>query len=176
MILKEETLESEYIYKGKILNLRKDYVKVSDGKNSYREIVEHNGAVGIICLDKENNIILVNQFRKAVERTLLEIPAGKLELKEEPFSCAVRELKEETGITPKNMTFLGEFYLSAGFSNEKMYLYFCNVLKEESQNLDDGEFVEVIKVSYQKALKMVEENKIVDAKTVLSILLAKKYI
>lgn len=176
MVFIEKTLESEYIYKGKILNLRKDKVLVKSGKSSFREIVEHNGAVGIVCVDENKNIILVKQFRKATEQILLEIPAGKLELNEEPYVCATRELQEETGIYPKNIIFLGEFYLSAGFSNEKMYLYFCNVDREEVQNLDEDEDVEVSKISFDKALEMIEEQKIVDAKTALGIMLSKKYI
>lgn len=176
MVYKEKTLESEYIYKGKILNLRRDVVSVKSGKTSYREIVEHNGAVGIVCVDKDNNVILANQFRKAVERELLEIPAGKIEGREEPYLCAVRELQEETGITPKDMVFLGEFYLSAGFSSEKMYLYFCRVGKEDLQNLDGDEDIEIVKMSFEKALSMIEEHEFTDAKTALGIMLSKKYI
>lgn len=176
MVYKEKTLESEYIYKGKILNLRRDTVSVKSGKTSYREIVEHNGAVGIVCVDEDDNVILVNQFRKAVERELLEIPAGKLEGREEPYLCAVRELQEETGITPKDMVFLGEFYLSAGFSSEKMYLYFCRIGKEDLQNLDEDEDIEIIKMSFEKAINMIYEHEFTDAKTALGIMLSKKYI
>lgn len=176
MVFKEKTLESEYIYKGKILNLRRDLVLVKNGNTSYREIVEHSGAVGIVCLDKDNNVILVKQYRKAVSEVLLEIPAGKIDGREQPYYCALRELKEETGIIPEELIFLGEFYLSAGFSSEKMYLYFCKVKEEGIQNLDEDEDLEIIRINFDKLISMIESEEISDAKTCIGALLSKKYI
>ncbi len=176
MVHKEKTISSEYIYKGKILNLRKDLVSVKGGNTSYREIVEHNGAVGILCIDNDKNVILVKQYRKAAEEILLEIPAGKLEDREQPYTCALRELEEETGVKTKELIFLGEFYLSAGFSSEKMYLYFCKVEDIGLQNLDKDEDIEIVKIEYSKILEMVENDEVSDAKTALAILLCKKYI
>lgn len=176
MVFKEKTLESSYIYKGKILNLRRDLVSVKNGNTSYREIVEHSGAVGIVCVDKDKKVILVKQYRKAVSEVLLEIPAGKIEGREQPFYCALRELKEETGIIPEELIFLGEFYLSAGFSSEKMYLYFCNVKEEGLQNLDEDEDIEIERIDFDKLVNMVNENEIPDAKTCIGVLLSKNYI
>ncbi|KMT21361.1 NUDIX hydrolase [Clostridium cylindrosporum] len=176
MVCKEKTLESEYIYKGKILSLRKDLVSVKDGNTSYREIVEHGGAVGIVCIDDEGKVILVKQYRKAVEKVLMEIPAGKIEGREQPYYCAIRELEEETGVISDEMIFLGEFYLSAGFSSEKMYLYFCKVKKQGLQKLDGDEDLEILRLDYEKALEMVYNDEISDAKTAIGIMLSKKYI
>lgn len=176
MTFKEKTIESEYIYKGKILNLRRDLVTVKNGNTSHREIVEHNGAVGIVCIDENKKVILVKQYRKAVEEILMEIPAGKIEGREQPYYCALRELQEETGVKTDELIFLGEFYLSAGFSSEKMYLYLCYVKEEGEQNLDKDEDIEIIKIDYNELLEMVYDDKIADAKTALGILLTKKYI
>src|SRR5699024_2850455 len=130
MNFEEKTMKSEKIYEGKIVNLRIDTVELPDKKYSKREIVEHPGAVGIIPLDDENSIILVKQFRKAVEKFLLEIPAGKLEVNEEPRETATRELKEETGIDSNKMEYLLEFHTSPGFSNEKVHLFLATELIE----------------------------------------------
>ncbi|MEG0641063.1 MAG: NUDIX hydrolase [Clostridium sp.] len=176
MVFKEKTIESEYIYKGKILNLRRDLVSVKNNGTSYREIIEHHGAVGIVCIDSDNKVILVRQYRKAVEEILLEIPAGKIERGEQPYSCALREVEEETGIIPKELIFLGEFYLSAGFSNEKMYLYLCKEWKQGLQKLDEDEDIEVIKYEFERLVEMVNNDEISDAKTALGIILSKKYI
>ncbi|WP_034429000.1 NUDIX hydrolase, partial [Caldisalinibacter kiritimatiensis] len=122
MTFEEKTMKSEKIYEGKILNLRIDTVELPDKKYTKREIVEHPRAVAIVPITAKGEIILVKQYRKPVEKELLEIPAGKLEVGEEPKTCAIRELKEETGVTANKLTYLFEFFTSPGFSNEKMYL------------------------------------------------------
>lgn len=101
MIYEEKTMKSEKIYEGKILSVRVDMVELPDKKYSKREIVEHPGAVAIVALTDDNEIVLVKQFRKATETVLFEIPAGKLEINEQPEECAIRELKEETGLEAK---------------------------------------------------------------------------
>ena len=123
MGFEEKTMKSERIYEGKIVNLRVDTVELPDKKYSKREIVEHPGAVGIVPITEDGKIILVKQFRKAVEKPLLEIPAGKIEINEEPKETALRELFEETGYYSNNMEYIIEFYTSPGFSNEKIYLF-----------------------------------------------------
>ena len=115
MIFEEKAMKSDKLYEGKILNLRIDTVELPDKKYSKREIIEHPGGVGVIPLTEDNCIILVKQYRKAVERFLLEIPAGKLELNEEPRETGIRELKEETGFIAEKMEYLLEFYTSPGF-------------------------------------------------------------
>lgn len=176
MIFKEETMSSEIIYNGKIINLRVDTVELPEHKYQKREIVEHPGAVAVLAINDKKEIIFVRQFRKPIEEVLLEIPAGKLEEGEEPKECAIRELKEETGYEAKNIKFLNEFYTSAGFSNEKMYLYLATDLQEGECCPDEDEYVDVINIDIKKALDMVTNNEIKDSKTIIGILLSKDLI
>ena len=176
MIFEEKTMKSEKIYEGKVVNLRIDTVELPDKKYSKREIVEHPGAVGIIPVTDDNCLILVKQFRKPVERFLLEIPAGKLEVNEEPRETAGRELKEETGYDSNKMEYLLEFYTSAGFSNERVHLFLASDLVEGTPCPDSGEFIEVVKISIEDLLKMVDRGEIVDGKTIIGINMASKFI
>lgn len=172
----EKTIESEYIYRGKIINLRKDKIEQFDGSHHYREIVEHNGGVGIVAIDKENRIILVSQFRKPFDEVLVEIPAGKLEKGEDPYDCAVRELEEETGFIPLKLELMTVMYTSPGFSNEKLYIYFCNSMAKGEINFDEGENIISQHMNYDEALQKVCSGEIKDAKTAVGILMAKNYI
>lgn len=176
MLFEEKTMKSEKIYEGKVVNLRIDTVELPDKKYSKREIVEHPGAVGIIPVTDDNCIILVKQFRKAVEKFLLEIPAGKLEVNEEPRETAARELKEETGFSPSKMEYLLEFYTSPGFSDEKVYLFLASELIPGTPCPESGEFLETVKINIDELLTMVERGEIVDSKTIIGINLANKYI
>lgn len=171
----ERTLESEYIYKGKIINLRKDKVSLPSGKKAYREIVEHNGGVGIVAVNDKGEIIMVKQYRKPLDKVLLEIPAGKLEKGEEPINCGIRELEEETGYKPLDMKLINVIYTSPGFSNERLYIFFCNKMIKTKTNFDEDEIIEIEYIPYEKALEMIYENKIRDSKTVTGILMAKRY-
>lgn len=176
MTFEEKTMKTENIYKGKILNLRIDTVELPDKKYSKREIVEHPGSVGIIPVTEEGELILVKQYRKAVESSLLEIPAGKLEVNEEPKETALRELKEETGITPKKLEYISEFYTSPGFSNEKIYLFIATGLSEGIAELDDGEYIEISKVKLDELSKMIKKGEIVDSKTIIGVYMAIEYL
>jgi len=127
-VFEEVTINSKYIYKGTILNLRVDEVQLENGRTSSREIIEHKGAVAIVAVDGED-LIMVRQYRKAIEGELLEIPAGKLE-DEDPLECAKRELKEETGYSADRWQYVCDFYSTPGFSNERMFLYYATDLKK----------------------------------------------
>lgn len=175
MDYEEKTMKTEKIYEGKIINLRIDTVELPDKKYSKREIVEHSGSVGIIPII-EDYMILVKQFRKPVERNLLEIPAGKIEVNEEPRETAIRELKEETGYKGEDLEYLFEFYTSPGFSNERIYLFLSDNLVEGVPELEDNEHIEVKKVKIKDLVKMVDRGEITDSKTIISILYAEKYI
>lgn len=176
MKLEEETLKANYIYNGKCINLRVDDVKLPDGNNSKREIVEHRGGVGIIPIDGEY-IYMVNQYRYAFKKILLEIPAGKREYDEKPIETAKRELFEEIGATAKDFIYIGEFYPTVGYCEEIIYLYMAKNLKFSNRlHLDPDEFLSVYKVSYKKALEMVKNNEIKDAKTVIGLLKCGDYI
>lgn len=176
MVYEEKTMKSDKLYEGKIINLRIDTVELPEKKYSKREIVEHPGGVGIVTITDDNCLILVRQYRKAVNRVLLEIPAGKLEINEEPRETAIRELKEETGYEAKNLKYLLEFYTSPGYTTEKIYLFMASSLIEGDKDLDDGEYCEVEKYSIDELIKMIDRGEIIDSKTIIGINLAKDYL
>ncbi|SHI01332.1 NUDIX hydrolase [Sporanaerobacter acetigenes] len=176
MDFEEKTMKTEKIYEGKMLNLRIDTVELPDKKYSKREIVEHPGAVAIVALTNQNEIVLVKQYRKAVERELLEIPAGKLEIGEEPKETAIRELKEETGYTSNKLEYLLEFYTSPGFSNEKIYLFLANELIEGQAEPEKDEYIELVKVKLEDLIDMIDKGEIIDSKTIIGAMVARDYL
>lgn len=176
MDYEEKTMKSEKIYEGKIVNLKIDTVELPDKKYSKREIVEHPGSVGIIPITEDGSMILVKQFRKPVEKSLLEIPAGKIEINEEPKETALRELREETGYSTDRMEYLFEFYTSPGFSNEKIYLFIATELSQGESNPETDEYIEVVKKRIEDLVDMVKKGEINDSKTIVSIYYAEKYI
>ncbi len=170
MTMEEKTMKCERVYEGRIINVRVDTVELPDKKYSKREIVEHPGAVGIVPITSNKEIVLVKQFRKPVEGVLLEIPAGKIESEEEPAICAVRELEEETGFKTDNIQQLLKFYTTPGFSNEIIYIYIAEDLKEGTINPDEDENIETIKIPIEEALEKIKSGEIEDAKTIVGIL------
>ncbi|HSH37070.1 NUDIX hydrolase [Schnuerera sp.] len=176
MSYEEKTMKSEKIYEGKIVNLRIDTVELPDKKYSKREIIEHPGSVGIVPITEDGSIIMVEQFRKPVEKTLLEIPAGKIEITEEPKETALRELIEETGCIAKKMEYIFEFYTSPGFSDEKIYLFLATELEFGMEEPSEGEYIKVKKMKIDDLINMVNKGEINDSKTIISIFFAEKYI
>lgn len=174
MKFEEKTIRSEEIFKGKIFTVKKDTVKLPDNSEASREVVTHHGGAGIIAVDDDRNILLVRQYRKGVEREVLEIPAGKLEKNEDPKKCCERELLEETGYAAGTITDLGKIYPTPAYCSEIIHIYMATDLIKKEQKLDSGEFLEVIKVKLDKAYDMVLSNKIRDAKTVVAVLKAKQ--
>lgn len=174
MIQEEVTIKSEKIYEGKILNLRIDTIELPDKKYTKREVVEHSGGVGVVAITDEDKIVLVKQYRQAISKEMLEIPAGKLELNEEPRITAIRELKEETGYSTDNLKYITEFYPTPGYCNEKIHVYMADKLKPGEQDLDEHEYVEVIEMPFDEAYEKTLNGEISDAKTIIGILLAKK--
>jgi ADP-ribose pyrophosphatase len=168
----EKTMKTDKIYEGKIVNLRVDTVELPDKKYSKREIVEHPGGVGIVAILDDGMVLLVRQYRKAPDKVLLEIPAGKLEVNEEPSETALRELKEETGYTAGKLEYLTEFYTSPGFSTEKIYLFLAEELVPGEQELDTGEFIELEKYTIDELKVMINRGEIMDSKTLIGIQLA----
>ena len=167
----EKTLESKRVYEGRIINLRLDSVSLENGSTAMREVVEHPGAVGIVALKENGDIVMVKQYRKAVEQVLLELPAGKLEQGEDPADCAARELTEETGYTAGDLRYLVSFYTSPGFSNEVMHMFLATDLKEGKNDPDDDEMVETVEISRDRAIDMILKGEIKDGKTIAGILL-----
>ena len=145
MKLEEKTVNKNYIYQGRILNLRRDDAVLPNGKPCVREVVEHAGGVTVAALTDDNELIFVRQFRYPYMKVLLELPAGKLEKGEDPLESGKRELLEETGCTAEEYISLGEFYPSCGYTDEVIYLYLAKGLKYGEQKLDEGEFLNIEK-------------------------------
>lgn len=171
--LYEEKISSKKIFKGEILSLYFDKVKLPNGKTATREKVEHPGAVAVVPINKKRQVILIKQYRYPVEKDLIEIPAGKLDRSEPPLECAKRELKEEAGISGKNFDLLATIYTSPGFSNELMYIYLVTDFLEEENNPDHDEFLQILKIDLNECIKMIEEGAICDAKSIIGILMAR---
>jgi ADP-ribose pyrophosphatase len=167
----EKTISTEKIYKGKIIDLQVDEVTLPNGKTSKRELIKHPGAVAVIALTPEGKLVLVEQYRKALEKSIVEIPAGKLEPGEEPIVTAARELEEETGYGCEKLEHLISFYTSPGFADELVHLYVAKNIKriEEARELDEDEFVELIEVTVEEASMLIEEKRIHDAKTAYAV-------
>lgn len=172
----EKTIQTTNIFNGKVINLQIDEVTLPNGKTSKREIIKHPGAVAIIALTEENKIVFVEQYRKPLEKSLVEIPAGKLEEGEKPEVTALRELEEETGYTTNKLELVTSFYSSPGFADELLYIYFTDKLKplEEAKSLDEDEFVELMELTLEEAEALMAEQKIHDAKTVYALMYLKQ--
>lgn len=165
----EKTLATKEIFDGRVINLVVHDVELPDGNKSKREIVNHPGAVAVIAITKENKILLINQFRKPLEKSIVEIPAGKLEPGEDPLDCAKRELEEETGYKANDIELITSFYTSPGFANELVYLYFTDKIEVGEMNFDEDEFIEVMEVSLKEAEDLIDKQLIHDAKTMFAI-------
>lgn len=169
--LEERTIKQKEIYNGKIIRLQLQEVELPNGKRANREIIKHPGAVAILPITKDNKIVLVEQYRKALNRTIVEIPAGKLEPGEEPLNTARRELEEETGYKCEELEWLISFYTSPGFADEIIHLYAAKNLQKGDGHaaLDEDEFVNVIELTLEEAIDYIKEQKIYDAKTAYAI-------
>lgn len=171
----EKTIRTKKIFSGNIISVQVDDVLLPNGKESKREIVKHPGAVAIIPVTKDGNMIFVKQFRKPLERSLIEIPAGKIEENEDPEITAVRELEEETGFTTDTLTYVASFYTSPGFADEIIHLYYTDQLRPLTERVegDEDEFVEIVELSLEEAEQYVRDKKIYDAKTMYALLYIK---
>ena len=172
MIFEEKTVSSKEIFKGKIVTLKVDSVAMPNGDLAERELVGHPGGVGIVALTKDNEVILVRQYRKPIEKSIYEIPAGKLDAGEEHRTCGERELEEETGLKAKKFEYLGFIYPSPGFTNEVTHMYLATELYQGHINPDPDEFLDIIKMPLDEAVERIINNEICDAKTVAGILKA----
>lgn len=174
-LLFEQKISSKNIFKGEIVSLFLDKVKLPNKKIAAREKVSHPGAVGIVPVNKSKEIILIKQYRYPVGDVLVEIPAGKLDKNETPLSCARRELEEEIGAVGGKLIHLSTFHTSPGFCDEVLYLYLSIDFDEKENNLDDDEFLQIFKVKLEEGVELVKNKKIKDAKTIIGILMAKDY-
>jgi len=160
-------------YNGLITNTTLDRVVLQNGTHTLREVVEHPGGVTILPIDEAGFVYCVRQFRYPMAEHLLEVPAGKLEIGEEPLQCAVRELSEETGIIASEFLNLGRVYPSPGFCREILYIYMAKGLSFGKPHPDSNEFLDIEKVHLDVLFRMVMDNEISDAKTVIAVMKAK---
>lgn len=174
MNLTEKQLSSEYKFKGRVINLRRDEVLLPDGKTSTREVIEHNGGVCVAAVTDNGEVLMVRQFRYPYSEVVLEIPAGKRNSPDEdPLQCGMRELSEETGASAQKFTFLGELYPSPGYCGEIIWMYAATGLTFGEQNPDEDEFLLCERLPLDRAVEMVLSGEIKDAKTQAALLKVK---
>ncbi len=169
----EKTIERTWLFKGNIIDVAKDTVLLPMGGTATRELVFHHGGVGIVAITEDKKILLVRQFRKPLEKVLLEIPAGKIDSRDEkdPEHTACRELEEETGYTTNYLEKVAATYLSPGFSNEKLWIYYTDELIKVEDPLpqDEDENLEIVRYTLEEAKAAILSGEIEDAKTVIGI-------
>ncbi len=167
----EETLSSQEIYSGRILKLRVDDVRLPNGRQTKREIIEHSDCVAIVAIDADDNVLLVKQFRKPVEKELLEIPAGCIEDGEEADTAVSREMREETGYRPQKIERLGGFYSTPGFCTEYLHLYMASDLVPGELHAEDTDDIELVRVPLRQIAGLISSGTTCDAKSIAGLLL-----
>lgn len=170
MNFSEKTIKRQEIFSGEVISVHVDEVELKNGNKSTREVVEHRGGVCVAAITKEKEILFVEQYRYPYSKSILELPAGKLEVGQTPLENGVRELKEEVGAVGKNYTFLGELYPSPGYCGEVIYMYYCVIEEIGDCCPDEDEFLNIVKIPLSKAVDMIISNKVFDAKTQVIIL------
>ncbi|MBR2449177.1 MAG: NUDIX hydrolase [Clostridia bacterium] len=173
MDFREKTVNKTYLYKGKILNVRKDDIKLPDGKPAVRELVEHSGGSAILC-EKDGKILLVKQFRYPYGEVIYEIPAGKLNEGEDPAQTAIRELEEEGGIIADKVEKLFDVYPTPAYTTEIIRIYRAVGIREAKAHLDEDEFLTAVWIEKEKLKDMIAHGEIKDAKTIIALLYALK--
>ena len=169
----EPTVESKFVYQGRIVNLRLDTVQIGEGDLRSREIVEHSDCVCVVPLDQEGNVHLVRQYRKPAEQSLLEIPAGGVEDGEDSREAVLRELQEETGYAADSLQHLTSFWTSPGFCTELMHAYLATELQPASLPPDEDERIQVVKVALEGVPDMIRSGEIKDAKSIACLIMVK---
>jgi ADP-ribose pyrophosphatase len=167
--LTEQQLSSDTAFEGSFLTLKRDVVRLPDGKEALREYFEHPGAVAVLALNQAGELVLERQYRYPVRRAFLEIPAGKIDEHEPPAQTARRELLEETGYRAESWRYLGSAYPCIGYSNECIHYYFAEGLSQAGRQLDDGEFLDVLYLPLEQALAKTLSGEICDSKTIVGL-------
>ncbi len=168
----ETFVSSEEIFNGRLLHVFRDTVELPNGKHSTREYIRHNGAVAVVPVDEDGNVYMVRQYRHAVGRVTLEIPAGKIDRGEEPLAAAERELSEETGLLNAAYEHIGNLLPSVAYTSEVIYMYIARGFTVGEQHTDPDEFVQVVKIPLTELVKMVMSGQIEDSKSQAAILKA----
>ncbi|HET6597459.1 MAG TPA: NUDIX hydrolase [Anaerolineales bacterium] len=168
-----ELIRSETLLQGRTFKVRQDTLKTPNGRETKLEIVEHDGSVVLVPIDKEGNLLFVRQYRHAAGKDLLELPAGTRHAQEPLEECAARELREETGLEAGHLQKVGEFYLVPGYSTEFMAVFLATQLRENPLQADEDEFLQVEKVPLRQAIEIAEQGRIQDAKSLAALWLAK---
>jgi ADP-ribose pyrophosphatase len=170
-------VKSDVIYSGKVFNIKVDQIEYNTGNKAIREVAEHPGGAVVVPVTNDGKIVMVTQHRFPVNEILLELPAGKLSIGEDPKLCAARELEEETGYKSDNVNELGSIYTTPGYSSEKLWIYLAKDLKSGNHNREEGEFgMEVFELTLKEVEEKIDNGEIVDGKTICGIFLAKSYL
>jgi len=173
---KEPTIESKIVYKGRILDLKVDTIVLPSGRRTTREIAEHDNSVCMVPIDENGDVLLVRQYRKAVESDLLEVPAGGIEENETPEEAVLRELQEEVGYTAGDVQALAGFWVSPGWCTEYMYSYLATALSPAKLDADFDENITVVRAPLDSIMGLIAEGKLQDAKSIASLLLAMQHL
>lgn len=176
MKLEEKQISSEEIFDGVAIHLFRDEILLPDGNKGVREVIRHPGAVCVLPVTDDGDVVFVNQFRYAFNKVTLEAPAGKLEKGEEPTLAALRELSEETGLDAENLIPMGDMYTTPALIDEVIHLYLATGLTQGEQHLDKDEFINTVKMPLSEAVEMVMKGEIKDSKTQTVLLKAEKYL
>lgn len=174
-MVEEKTISSRYIFKGRAVNLRVDTVIAADGEESTREIVEHSECIAVVPVDSNGDILLVSQYRKAIEKEILEIPAGGIDPGEDPDTAVKREMQEETGYLPGRVERMNGFYSSPGFCTEFLYLYLAAELKPSRLTAEDTEGISVVRIKPREIKRMIRNGEICDSKSIAGLLYYLEY-
>ncbi len=166
----EVTIDSRVDYRGRLLTVRTDRVRLPGGGETNREIVVHRGAVAIVAIDTDGSVLLVRQYRKPAEASLLEVPAGTLEPGEEPLACASRELVEETGYRAARLERICGFFSAPGFCTEFLHVFSARDLSPAHADADEDERIELVRLPLDECLRLVRSGEIRDAKSIVGLL------
>jgi len=174
-LTEEKTLSSKLIYNGRAVKLRVDTIQMPGGRETTREIVEHSDCVAIVAVDENENVLLVRQFRKPVEKELLEIPAGGIDAGEDPVAAVIREMQEETGYLPQKVERLGGFYSAPGYCTEYLHLYLATDLVPSQLHAEDTESISLVPVPVSEITDLLASDRIHDGKTLAGLRIFLEY-